>query len=543
MTPTPLERIRKIRQDKSFQIRKSHLLRDQIEIPGKGLRPFQLRTYQQQMVFHLLISPRFVVGDDVGTGKTVSTAGALAHLWEKNPALKVLICTTKSTAEQWKTELNRFFHKVNVFVAAGDAAKRAKQRENFVACSEYAVLVYTYGSIARDFSEVQNWAGYLLIADEATAFKESKAQIHQVMEHVSRQAARAWGLTATLIRNNLYEGYGILRVISPGVFSNSPSKFIQQYCLTQLVPIGRGRKVPKIIGYAPDQVEAFKEAIEPHYLGRSKREVASDLPPVIPIEIPIHLSQAEWDLYREALAGTLQVGQPDPSGVKPTVTKMSVLIRCQQVVNHPGLVESDLDSSKLQILMEYLTEGDLQDQQVIIFSRFKQLVVNHLEPALQARKVPVCRITGDENTKEREENKLKFQSGQARVILITSAGGEGINLQAASVIVFYDTPWSAGEYVQIIGRMCRIGSEHERVVAIHLVAKPPQIVRAQETIDGYTMQVLQKKVDLFEKVLDRKVHDRPFGQSDQISGPTNPEYSEMDQIFGALIADAGRARS
>lgn len=541
LAPDVQERFRKIRQDKEFHLPPSPLLREQIEVPGRGLQPFRIRPYQNQMIAHLALHPRFIVGDDVGTGKTISTIGALSKLWDRDPQLKVLICTTKSTAKQWESELRRFLKDVNVFVAVGTATKRKTIQEKFIECARYAVLVYTYGSLTKDFTSLQTWEGFLLICDEATAFKESKTQIHQIIRHLSERAYRAWGLTATLIRNNLYEGYGVFRCILPGLFPDSASRFIAQYCLTQLIPIGRGRKAPRIVGYAPDQVEAFKERIEPYYLGRSKRDVAHDLPQVIPVVIEIPLTSPEWDLYREARAGTLQVGTPQ-TGTTTAPTKMTILIRCQQVVNHPGLIGSEVESSKLNLLLEYLTEGDLANPQVqvIVFSRFKQLVIDHIEPALRAKHISVCRITGDDDSEERERSKLSFQTGKSKVILITSAGGEGVNLQAASVIVFFDSPWSAGEYAQVIGRMCRIGSIHDRVVAIHLVARPPTTVRTSDTIDSYTMKVLQTKMDLFEKVLDRKIHDAPMGLSDQ-TDPLNQRSmgSEMDMIFDHLLHDAG----
>ncbi len=532
--------MREIRRDKSFILKKSSLLRDEVEVPGVGKVPFQLRPYQQQMVFHLILMPRFVVGEDTGCGKTIEVIGALAHLWEKNPTMRVLVVGTKSLASQWEEELRRFFREVNVFVAAGEVEKRRKVREAFLKCDRYPVLVYTYGSIARDFTDLQEWSGHLLVADEATVFKEPKTQIHQVMGHLGATASRAWALTATLLKNNLVEGYGIFRVIVPGVFPASPSTFIKSYCLTQLRLVARGRRVPQIIGYAPDQIEAYREAIEPYYLGRSKRDVASDLPKVLPpVEIPVSLSPAEWSLYRDAQAGLLQVGEKKDDGT--TQTKMSALLRCQQVVNHAGLVEvADVPSSKLSVLVDLLTSGDYADQQVIVYSRFRTLIVNHIEPALRAQHVTVTRVTGGENDAQRAQARADFQEGRARVILLTSAGGEGINLQAASAIVFYDTPWSAGDYVQILGRMVRIGSAHERAVTLHLVAKPPGGSRAQKTIDDYTLQVLRGKLALFEKVLDRKVFDDPTGPV----APVDPSASmegEIDTIFDMLRGEQGRS--
>ena len=206
---------------------------------------------------------------------------------------------------------------------------------------------------------------------------------------------------------------------------------------------------------------------------------------------------------------------------------MTALIYCQEIVNHPALIEyPDYTSEKLDALMDMVTDGgDLHDEKVIVFSRFKEMV-NTAMPVLEKAKIKCVRVTGDENEAQRKAAMDAFQDPKdpTRVIFITMAGGDAINLQAAKALVFYDSPWSAGDYLQIVGRMIRIGSDHDTCYAIHLVCR--------DTIDERVQQVVRKKMGLIEKVLGERV-----------KGKTAPDVifkagGEVRDIFDAVVQDA-----
>ena len=111
---------------------------------------------------------------------------------------------------------------------------------------------------------------------------------------------------------------------------------------------------------------------------------------------------------------------------------------------------------------------ELVDEKIIIYSKFEKCV-SYIEKILNKKKVNVLRITGRENQNEREKNKIKFhESSEHNIMFITNAGGEGINLQAASIVLFFDLPFSAGDYIQVIGRAHRIGSQHKSLMILHV---------------------------------------------------------------------------
>lgn len=508
-------RLRELRAQKDLNLRPCSMLRDKIQLPDGRTVEFKLRPYQAQMVMHLLLMPRFLVGDDTGTGKTLEILTALGYLWEKTPEMKVLCVTTKSAVTQWVDEVHRFMAGVSTYRAAGTAKQRELAREQFLKQEGPAMLLYGYRSLVQDFTALQGWGGMAVVFDEATAFKNPQTRIHKVAEHLGQSASVVWALTATLIRNNLTEGYGVYRVVMPNLFPRAVSAFVAAYCQTVSVPIKRGRRVDKIVGHGQAQIERFRATIEPYYLGRAKMDVAPDLPLLTMQTRYVPLSMPEWQAYRNLLLGLLLLSGESPAPAdQKKISKMEALLRCQQVVAHPGLIFGEeaagAESSKLEVLTDMLTEGDLAEHRVIVYSRFRGFLVDYVEPRLRDLGVSVVRVTGSESEEARRSSQVAFRSGKARVILLTSAGSEALNLQEAQAMILADTPWSAGEYLQLVGRMIRIGSPNDRCLAIHLAAQAPEGVVGRkgtrpETIDEYTIRVMWAKLQLVEQVLGQRI--------------------------------------
>jgi len=522
-------KLKDIRTRTDLQTRPTPLLKLKFIALDGSEREVKLRYYQVQGVMHLLAMKRFLLGDDTGLGKTLQSIAALCFLWERKPDLKVVILTTKSAVEQWASEFERFTTIPRPLVCRGNPAQRTKIREKFMATEGPAVMVMGYRSAVQDLTEIQEWGGFILITDEATAYKNQKTQCHQVIRHLSMRAERHWALTATMIKNELVEGWGIYNALVPGLFGNHNS-FLNEYCITRMVKLPKSnRQIPMIVGYRQRDIDAFREKIDPYFLGRAKFEVASELPPLSTKHVKVTLTKFQQEKYAEALSGLLAVGKGDQAEEKE-VTKLTAVTYCQQIVNHPELIGCDGDSDKLDTLLDLLTEGDLADQKVIVFSRFKKMV-DIMLLALKKAGIKATRITGDEDEKARKANQDAFQDpkSEIRVICITTAASEAINLQAAKAIVFYDTPWSAGEYLQLLGRMIRIGSTHDRCYAIHL--------NAVDTIDERVAKVLTKKMDLVERVLGKRIKGED--DANTIVGVEN----DISDLFSTLVEDAKRRQT
>ena len=409
------------------------------------------------------------------------------------------------------------------------------------------VLILTYGKLVRDwnhggfqppgkdgrpdskapviegmFDKVTAKVGKkgVIIFDEATAFKSKRTKTHEIALFLSIRAHRVYGLTATLLKNRLFEGYCIFGVIKPGLFTTQAA-FHRDYCFVELKKVGKAR-IPLIKGYK--NLDKFRGRIDPFFLGRPKHAVSDELPALVTREIRCELSQAENLKYQEALSGIFELGDGEIREYTDHQALVS-LIYCQQVVDSLAMlrfqggqsVDDDLDfgtsfdlkshklgmlGSKEEGLVDLLT-GELEDEKVIVYTRFASLVPR-LQAVLKKHKIKSTCITGKVSEKGRRKNQQLFQKldSDTNVIFITDAGSEAINLQSAMGLVFYDMPWSWGDYVQILGRMIRIGSPHKGVLAFHLIATRPMPKKAdQKTIDHHVLSLLRAKKGLIDKVL------------------------------------------
>jgi SNF2 family DNA or RNA helicase len=535
-TAKTYEKLKEIRKRTDLKLKPTPYLKDTFTGFDGEEHPLTIRYYQVQMVLHLVAMTRFLVGDDTGLGKTLETISGLCYVWASSPDTKAVILTTKSATPQWGSEFEKFTHGVTPYVCQGTPNQRKKVRDAFEAhCDGPAVIVMGYRTAVQDFKFIQDWEGFVLVTDEATAYKNPKTQVHQVVEYLASRASRVWALTATLIKNNLMEGYGIYRVVQPNIFQMdgklmSATQFMYYFCIVETMALRRGPRVPRVVGYYPDKVKEFRDLIDPYYLGRPKHQVADELPSLTMRTIEVGLTPEQRAKYREALTGLLTVGESTGVEEDKEVTKLTAITYCQQIVNHPALIDCEGDSEKLTALIDLLKDGDLAGEKVIIFTRFKKMV-NLLMPVFEKQigKGKAVRITGDENGEQRQAAKVAFQNPKSdtNIVCITMAGSDAINLQAAKAIIFYDTPFSAGDYLQILGRMIRIGSTHDKVYAIHLVAKGHA-----KTVDHRVLDILSKKMDLLESVLGKRL--KGDGGGNGIIQSTG----DVNDLFEALKADA-----
>lgn len=356
----------------------------------------------------------------------------------------------------------------------------------------------------------------MFVMDEVHWLKNHQGKMHKSLTQLAALADRRIGMTATPVKNRLMEFFALFRIVQPSLFPKV-TYFQNEYCIMKLQPIGKGRKVPVVVGHSKKQLEKFSSAVEPYYLSRKKHDVAKELPQLVTREILCELTPEQEELYELAELDLIESGS-DPDAERADVLKSMTMV--QQACNAPQLLmdpdtEEPFDggSSKRQAIVETLTE-DLVGVKTIIFSRFEKMI-SLIEQDLIREKVKYVRITGKESkAKERNEAKDLFQDpgSGTDVILITLAGGESINLHAAEHIVYVDSPWSWGDYVQINGRAIRIGSKNQSVLATHLIARRRS---GAKTIDDYVIKKLRQKKVLADAVAGESLKDGlKFVQSD-----------------------------
>jgi len=542
------ESLKKVRASTTVALKPTPMLRSQVR--GLDGRPqdFKLRYYQVQGVFHLLSMKRMLLGDGTGLGKTVQVIAALCYLRPREPENRIIIVTPKSALRQWGEEIERFTTGTKCFVVSGSPEERVSVYEAWARApvggdAPLPILIVNYALLIRDWDHGKKidtpkkgkpvvTPGLVdrlttaekhlaIVFDEATAFKNFDTKTWQTCKFLSERAHRCYALTATLLKNKLMEGFSIYKVIVPGLFGTKTA-FMDQYCYVEMQKIAFNRKIPVVVGYK--NLDDFRARIDPYYLGRAKHMVSAELPKLTTKQIVVKLSAAEDQKYQEALSGVLELGDGSVKDYEEHKAFVA-LCYCQQVVDSLTLLkykpgdeivpsnwerfdEAEVDSkvktlgSKEQAFRDLITD-ELDGEKVIVYTRFESLV-GRLVEVLKAEGIKSVRITGREKEKARLAAQKAFQDleSDTQVIFITDAGSEAINLQAASALVFYDAPWSWGNYVQTLGRPIRIGSPHPSVCAYHIVAERPRTKpKEKKTIDHHILSLLQSKKTLIDKVL------------------------------------------
>jgi len=539
--------------------------------------PLELRQYQLQMVHHLIRMNRFINGDAVGLGKTLDVVTAAAWLKQRKPEYKIVIVTTKSTTYQWRDEFLRFSYlrpyvMRDTYRGLSSSEARQAQMESFFRGDKKDVMIVKYDSIKGTRKKVKgkfdsngipvkggreaesgdvafftkifkkNKDRLILVFDECHKFKGTGTAIRNLVFSISRQADKTWGLTATVMKNSLNEFYAVATALGICPFGFMP-EFVEEFCIMRPQYIGAGRKKMVLVGY--QNIPKFKAGVRPFFLGRSQRQVKEPLPRLSTIYHPLDLTDQQIDLLEDIkngvfilppalikdASGDLHECERDPSSM---MTQLSVQ---QLVADHPAMLDpgntKEFFTTKLSPKEEALLDmldGDLAGEKVIVFTKYK-MWIDRLEKLTKDghftdRKF--LRITGNENEKQRNDNKRLFQgSPDHNLIVVNAAGIEGINLQQAAHMVLLDVPWSWGDLIQLVGRMVRMASPHSACTLHILVAKG--------TIDEYAIETLKGKKGVFEQILGESHSAGILDENVFLDLDSGMEAGNSDEEYQSLL--------
>jgi SNF2 family DNA or RNA helicase len=579
--PSNYEFIQKLRKSKTASLKPCEYLKDTLK----------LRPYQAIGALHFLLLNRMILGDGVGLGKTVETIAGYCYSRQKNKKLKMLVATPKSAVDQWCEEIHNFTNGITYHALKNeygmvketgelgdyDLLKSTHKRGSVKKLTgfearkaqydsvEADILVCGYYPIQQDYTFLIDNRGpeFMVIFDEIQELKNRKGMKHLGADKISEAATKVYGLSATVIKNRLEEAYNIYRVVVPGLFGGPP-KFEKEFMKFKKTPRfirGKTRYVKTVSGYK--NLDKFRELIAPYFLIRKTRDVADELPRLISKKVVLDMTDDQEKLYKEALNGDIyrrevkrklfehesylkKIAEPSEKDCEKLTfyrkkydesmtaqglanSKMAALSYCQLVSNGPAWIRSEGESSK-EIEFRRLFEQELFLEKVIIFTRFKS-GIPRLEAILDELKINHRKVTGDVSSADRKKARLEFsdKTKDINAIFITQAGSAAINLQAANVILFYDTPWSYGDLYQTIGRAQRIGSVYSHVHLIHMVNRG--------TIDDHVLRVLFAKKDLVTEIMgDIAEGSLEFSKKDELV--FKDDESSIDALFDTVFNKA-----
>jgi SNF2 family DNA or RNA helicase len=525
-----------------------------------------IKEFQKQAIHHLVRMPRFILGDAVGLGKTLDALVSFAWLKHRNPAVKMIVITTKSTTYQWADECRKYTTlrprvMTDTFKGMKSSNARYAQMIDFLENDDHDILVAKYDSLKgkrrivdgkreEKSEEVINFSKIfkehkdkiILTLDECHKFKTTGTQTRQLIMHICRYPERVWALTATAIKNGLEEFYSISHAIGVRPLG-SMSEFREEYCLWREQHIGGGRKIRIISGYK--NVAFFKEQLRPFFLGRSQRQVNEPLPKLTTLYHPIDLDEKQVKIIHDLPLGLIElppilfkVAGEIFSKDRDADNEMTQLSVNQLVANHWALLDRNNEetflttklSPKEEALLDML-DGEYRGEKLVVYTKYRSWIdrLEWLTKNGHFTERKFLRITGNESEKQRNENKRLFQSPDSGydLIVVNEAGMEGINLQQAAHMILLDVPWSWGNLIQLVGRMVRMASPHSACTLHVMVAKG--------TIDEYAIETLRGKKGVFEAILGNSHSAGILDSGDSFDLQAGMEVAGSEDEFKALL--------
>ncbi|MGD9252532.1 MAG: DEAD/DEAH box helicase [Holophagae bacterium] len=439
-----------------------------------GLRS-RLRPYQAEGVAWLwsryLIRVGALLADDMGLGKTHQVMGLLCLLADREPSAQSLVVCPRGVLEHWYTLLGRFAPGLKVRLFHGPA----RTLKGF---DRGGVVLTTYDILFRSTDDLieREWA--VAVFDEAQRIKNPRTKAARAARKLPADFRLA--LTGTPLENRLLELWSVVDLIVPGYLGSE-----REFRAIHRDPTHH-------------QLHLLRQRLGILTLRRVKEQVLADLPEKFEDIRYCHLLPEQQEIYRRIYAHRTQEIVRllrDEQEEVPYMHIFALLTRLKQVCDHPDLVEEDGrkggQSAKIEILDEILDEALEGGLQVVVFSQYVKMI-EILTRHLDRRKMTHLVLTG--STKDRGRIVRRFNSGQHEKVLLASllAGGVGIDLTGASVVLHYDRWWNPAKENQATDRVHRIGQR--RFVQVFKLL-------TRNTIEERIDELIRKKTDLMEQIV------------------------------------------
>ncbi len=420
-----------------------------------------------------------VLADDMGLGKTVQTLAAICRAKDQgrlgNPALVV---APTSVVGNWLAEVTRFAPSLRVVVIDRSSAKSAVSLAEQAVGADLVVTSYTLFRIDAAAYRALPWSA--LILDEAQSVKNHQSRGHRCARDLDADVK--FVITGTPLENNLMEFWALLTLAAPGLFSNADT-FTQVYRR----PIERGDA---------ELLDRMRRRVRPLMLRRTKAQVAPELPPKQEQVLAVDLSPRHRKIYQTHLqrerAKVLKLLDEDADQHRIAILKSLTLLR--RLALDPSLIDddyADVDSTKLDLLVEQLRELAAEGHRALVFSQFTSYLAL-VRKRLEAAGIEYSYLDG--SSRNRGALVADFKSGAAPVFLISlKAGGFGLNLTEADYCFVLDPWWNPAAESQAVDRTHRIG-QTRTVMVYRLVATG--------TIEEKVVELQERKRELFARVID-----------------------------------------
>ena len=435
-----------------------------------------------------------VLADDMGLGKTLQI---IAFLLSQKKSKSIVVVPT-SVIYNWMDEFEKFAPSIRVGLVHGSKSKRDKvlrdfkrglgikiEEENLKEKSyeKYDVLLTTYGTLKNDEKAYENLSFDYCIIDEAQNIKNPSAQATLSVKNIKSRCNIA--LTGTPIENNLMELWSIFDFVMPG-YLFTKERFRERFILDE------------------SNLSELKSLITPFILRRLKEDVLSELPEKLEKKYLVEMKGKQKQLYSfyvKAIKNQLNENKSSEKSGRDKINLFSYLTKLREICLDPSLVVPDYtgESSKLTVVKEIVKDASESGKKILLFSQFTS-VLQKIEEDFKKEDISYLYLDGGTSAKDRVERVKKFnEDSNIKVFLISlKAGGVGLNLTSASVVIHFDPWWNPAVEDQATDRAHRFGQEN-KVEVIKLVAK--------DTIEEKIVLMQEDKRELIQSLMDGKTMD------------------------------------
>lgn len=459
---------------------------NEFKLDTRGLNG-TLRPYQEFGTKYALYNKRTLLGDEMGLGKTMQAIAMMNHL-HQNGHSHSLVVVPLSVMANWKREIKKW-SALEVYVYHGSNGERKRDEALADWKKHGGILLTTYGHSHRFKRSDMKKLGCLVV-DEAHYIKNPDAKRSKRVYKISEMAEYILYMTGTPLENHVGEMQQLVSVLNPEL----GEQFNYQMNL-----------------YDP---ENFKRFVSMVYLRRKRDDVLQELPDIEAIEMWSEFSAIEQEYYDEAVKagpfGLMKMRRAGFYGQTPS------------------------QSEKLEQLLDICDEAHENGHKVLVFSFFKS-VLKLVQKHLEGRTFDI--ISGDVSNNRRQEIIDEFTESEAGSVLISQieAGGVGLNIQAANIVILCEPQWKPSTENQAISRVYRMG-QTRNVMVYRLLT--------ENAIDETMMEILGYKTDIFNAyardsdvadAYDRRTTDRGIPEAQAKNKVYEVEKKRLEEKEDILI--------
>ncbi|WP_394873096.1 DEAD/DEAH box helicase [Clostridium butyricum] len=413
-----------------------------------------------------------ILADEMGLGKTLQT---ITFILSKANS-KTLIVAPTSLIYNWLSEFKKFAPSLKVLICNGTPDERKKYIENY---KDYDVIITTYNMLRNDLEHYDMFFDYCIL-DEAQNIKNYNSLNAKCVKKIKSRVRFA--LTGTPVENSLMELWSIFDFIMPGYLYDE-KRFTTRYF----------RRLEE----SPEILEEIHKMVKPFILRRLKKNVIKELPDKIEKIMNIPLSDEQkivYETYAEYAKNLIQKKVESDEFKKSKIEILSYVTKLRQICLDPSVIMDNYNgtSGKIDALIELLEQSIEGDHKVLVFSQFTSVLKN-ISTILKENNMSYCYLDGSMTSSERIKMVNEFNDGNKNIFLISlKAGGTGLNLTSADIVIHFDPWWNPAVEDQATDRAHRLGQKNV-VEVIKLIASG--------TIEEKIIDLQNSKRELIDKVL------------------------------------------